>query len=401
MKCVLLAAGEGKRMHPLTFTRPKVMLPIANKPILEWNLLQAKKAGIKDFLFIVGYKSELVREYFGDGSQWNVHIEYVDQRKAMGTAHAIGIVEPFVDDFMVLSGDTIFGSKDIKTIVDHPNSMGVVEVDHPEEYGVVETKDAMVSKIHEKLENPPSNLINAGMYHFSQQIFTHIAQTEKSPRGEYEITDSINMLLNNQPMNSFVLNTWRDVGYPWQLLDATKEQIEQMKPVQQGTIESQATLIGDVTVGKGTIIRNGSYIEGPVVIGENSQIGPNCYIRPFTSIGNHCHIGNACEIKNSIIMDHSNAPHHNYVGDSIIGEHCNLGSGTKIANLRLDKKPVNVTINGKRIASNRRKLGAIIGDNTQTGINSMINIGSMIGNNVCIGPGALVRGEIQPGTQVY
>jgi len=116
MKCVILVAGEGKRMHPLTYTRPKVMLPIANKPLLEWNLLNAIDADIKEFVFVVGYKSEMVRNYFGNGEKWNVNIEYINQGNALGTAHAIGMVEKFVDDFIVLCGDTIFGKNDIKNI---------------------------------------------------------------------------------------------------------------------------------------------------------------------------------------------------------------------------------------------------------------------------------------------
>jgi bifunctional UDP-N-acetylglucosamine pyrophosphorylase/glucosamine-1-phosphate N-acetyltransferase len=153
-------------------------------------------------------------------------------------------------------------------------------------------------------------------------------------------------------------------------------------------------------VGKGTVIRSGTYIEGPVVIGNNSKIGPNCYLRPYTTIGNYCHVGNACEVKNSLIMDHSNVPHLNYVGDSIIGQHCNLGAGTTVANLRLDKNNIIVTLNGKKIDSKRRKLGMVIGDNVQTGINSIINVGSMIGNNVLIGPGAMAKGEIKPDTRI-
>ena len=141
---------------------------------------------------------------------------------------------------------------------------------------------------------------------------------------------------------------------------------------------------------------NGSYIEGPVAIGENCKIGPNCYIRPYTSIENSCHIGNACEVKHSIIMNNSNAPHQNYIGDSVIGDYCNLGAGTKIANLRLDKKNIIAILNGKTIDTKRKKLGAIVGDNVQTGINAMINVGTLIGCNVFIGPGSLVRGDIQP-----
>ena len=137
MKCVILAAGEGKRMHPLTFTRPKVMLPIANKPILEWNLLNAIDAGLTEFVFIVGYKSEMVRNYFGDGTNWNASIEYVNQGKALGTAHAIGTVENFVDDFIVLCGDTIFGKEDFQNIAKNKMSMGLVKVENAKELSLI------------------------------------------------------------------------------------------------------------------------------------------------------------------------------------------------------------------------------------------------------------------------
>ena len=159
----------------------------------------------------------------------------------------------------------------------------------------------------------------------------------------------------------------------------------------------RAEVKGKVYIGKNTVIRSGSYIVGPVMIGDNCDIGPNCYIRPSTSIGNNCHIGAAVELKNSIIMNGCKIPHHNYMGDSIIGENCNLGAGTKIANLRLDK--ANIKINGKD--TGRRKLGAIIGDNVKTGINSSINVGTLIGNNTVIGPDTMVKGVIVPNTKIY
>jgi len=400
MKCVILAAGEGNRMHPLTYTRPKVMLPIAGKPILEWNLINARAAGLKEFIFIVSYKSEMVREYFGNGKPWNVKITYVNQGKALGTAHAIGTVEPFVKDFIVLCGDTIFGVYDIKHLAKNGTKIGLVKVDDATEYGIVELKESHVLKIHEKMDQPISNTINAGVYHFNKQIFEYIRKTEKSPRGEYEITDSINMLVNKENMEGVFLKEWRDVVYPWHLLDANEELVKKMKTKIQGIVEKNVVLNGTVCIGKGTVIRSGTYIEGPVVIGNDSKIGPNCYLRPFTTIGNHCHVGNACEVKNSIIMDHTNVPHQNYVGDSILGQHCNLGAGTKIANLRLDKKNVTIILNGKKIDTKRKKLGAIIGDNVQTGINATINIGSMIGNDVYIGPAGFVKREVTSFTKI-
>ena len=400
MKCIMLAAGEGKRVHPLTYTRPKVMLPIANKPLLEYNIINAKKAGVKDFIFVVGYKSEMVRNYFKDGKKWKVKIEYVNQGTPQGTAHAIGLVEKFVDNFIVISGDTIFGEKDIKKIVEIKNSIGLFKIENADEYGIVETKGKRLVKIYEKMPNPFTNIINAGIYHFNKEIFNFIKLTKKSIRGEYEITDTINMIVNKKNIKVVLLNEWRDVVYPWHLLDANEEILEKLEKKIDGNIEKNATVKGKVIIGKNTIVKSGSYIEGPVIIGDNCKIGPNCYIRPYTSIGNECHIGNACEIKNSIVMNNSNTPHQNYVGDSIIGENCNLGAGTKVANLRFDKKNIFVVLNGKKIDTKRRKFGTITGDNVQTGINSMINVGSIIGNNVFIGPGTITNGEIQSNTKI-
>jgi len=400
MKCVILAAGEGKRMHPLTFTRPKVMLPIANKPILEWNLLNAIDAGLTEFVFIVGYKSEMVRNYFGDGTNWNASIEYVNQGKALGTAHAIGTVENFVDDFIVLCGDTIFGEEDFQNIAKNKMSMGLVEVENAKEYGIVKLEGKRIVQIHEKMENPISNVINAGIYHFDSNIFGYIHKTGKSPRGEYEITDSINLLIKEESMEGIFLKEWRDVIYPWHLLDANEERLKKSEGGIEGDISENATLTETVIVGKNSKILPGSFIEGPVVIGSDCKIGPNCYIRPYTSIGNSCHVGNACEIKNSIIMDSSNVPHQNYVGDSVIGKNCNLGAGTKIANLRLDKKNINTILNGKKLDTNRRKLGVIMGDDVQTGINSAVDVGTIIGNKVFIGPGAMAKGEIKPNANI-
>jgi len=400
MKCVILAAGEGKRMHPLTYTRPKVMLPIANKPFLEWNLLNAIDAGIKDFVFAVGYKSEMVRNYFGNGEKWNINIEYINQGKALGTAHAIGMVEKFVDDFIVLCGDTIFGKNDIKNIAQKENSMGLLEVENPDDYGIVEIKGKNVVKIYEKMDEPFSNVINAGIYHFNKKIFYYIKKTDKSPRGEYEITDSINLFVKEQTIRGIFLKEWQDAVYPWHLLDANEEILKKMKKDIQCDVEKNTTLKGTVIIGKNAKILSGSYIKGPVVIGDDCKIGPNCYVRPYTAIGNGCHIGNACEVKNSIIMNNSNVPHQNYVGDSIIGQNCNLGAGTKAANLRLDKKNIKVVLNGKKFDTKRRKLGTIAGDNVQIGINSMMDSGSIIGNDVKIGPGAMAKGEIKPKTRV-
>jgi bifunctional UDP-N-acetylglucosamine pyrophosphorylase/glucosamine-1-phosphate N-acetyltransferase len=193
------------------------------------------------------------------------------------------------------------------------------------------------------------------------------------------------------------VDSWLEMSYPWDLLTAGEQMMADMDTCIDGIVEANVAMNGAVRLGQGSRIRSGSYISGPVIIGENCDIGPNCYIRPATAIGDGCHIGAGVEVKNSIVMNGTKIPHLSYVGDSVIGENCNLGAGTKIANLRLDKR--NVVARG--IDSHRRKLGAIIGDEVQTAINASINTGTIIGNRAWIGPGALAKGNIAPGSRVF
>ncbi|MFP3910075.1 MAG: bifunctional sugar-1-phosphate nucleotidylyltransferase/acetyltransferase [Archaeoglobaceae archaeon] len=406
MQAVILAAGEGTRMRPLTYTRPKVMLPVFNKPILEHLIEELKRAGIKDVVFVVGYRDDTIRGHFGDGSNWGLKIYYVTQRKQLGTADALRSSSHLLEDrFLMLNGDAIIDSKDIEKITsDNSMAMGVFKVENPQDFGVVELNGGNITGIIEKPDEPPSNLINAGIYYFDQNILKAIEETPKSKRGEYEITDSIELLIRDgYQLKAKEISTWIDVGYPWDLLDAneymlyTQEQDLKMK----GDVEEGAVIKGPVGIGEDTMIRAGSYIIGPVLIGKSCDIGPNCFIRPYTTIGDNCKVGNGVEVKNSILMSKSKIPHLSYVGDSIIGEDCNLGAGTKIANFRLDKEPIYVSVKGKKVNTGRRKFGAVLGDNVMTGINVSINIGTMIGNNVFLAPATKVEGFIEPDSMVF
>ena len=400
MKAIILAAGEGSRMRPLTYVRPKVMLPIANKPILEHLLIEASKAGIEEFIFVVGYKDEQVRDYFANGEKWGVSIAYANQRKQLGTADALKMIEGLVEgNFLVMNGDIIVNRKDIKKLAGkNDNTLSVIEVKDARDLGVVELSEGKVVQIYEKEAKPPSHMANAGLYLFTPEIFSAISMTAKSSRGEYEITDSLRLLMDKGHDIAYQkINYWLDLSYPWDLLPANESLLAGIKVQNSGEVEENVVMKGVVAIGKNTVVKSGSYIVGPVIIGQNCEIGPNCYIRPYTAIGDSCHIGGAVEVKNCIIMRGSKLPHHNYVGDSIIGEECNFGAGTKIANLRLDKKEIWVA----DINTGRRKLGAIIGDRVETGINASINVGSMIGNNTFIGPGALASGVILPNSRIF
>lgn len=400
MLAVIMAAGEGKRMHPLTHTRPKVMVPIAGKPILEHLILQLTQTGINDIILIVGYYAEAIREYFGQGENLNVNIEYHTQRKQLGTADAIRNLDKLIDsNFFLVNGDAIVQAHDVAQIISgEGNVMGLISLDDTSDMGVVEVQGNCVVKIHEKVKNPPSQLVNAGVYLLTPEIFSAIAEIPPSPRGEYELTDALQLMVDRQvPVTAEKIGSWLNISYPWDMLQANEELLANQKAGTLAEIEDNVVIQGAVSVGKGTVIKSGSYIVGPVIIGDDCEIGPNCYIRPSTSIGNHCHIGNAVEVKNSIIMSHSNVPHHNYVGDSIIGEYCNLGAGTKVANLKLNKQTISVG----SINTGRRKLGVIMGDRVQTGINSCLNVGCSIGNDAIIGPSMVARGIIKPRAKIF
>jgi bifunctional UDP-N-acetylglucosamine pyrophosphorylase/glucosamine-1-phosphate N-acetyltransferase len=376
------------------------MLPLAGKPIIEHLLMEMQKAGIKDFVIISGYHDEIIRSYFGNGSHWNIDIQYVNQRKQLGTADALRMAADFIDgDFIMANGDIIVNHQEIRHLIArNGNIMSTIELPDVSNLGVVEILEGKVQHIYEKMAEPPSHLANAGLYLFTEDIFRAIEKTEKSLRGEYELTDSIQILVDSGvPVYYQMLNKWLDLSYPWDLLTANENFLTELKSQNSGEIEVNVVMKGPVFVGEGSIIRSGAYIIGPVIIGQNCDLGPNCFIRPSTSIGDNCHIGATVEIKNSIVMNGTKIPHLSYVGDSIIGENCNLGAGTKIANLKLDKK--NISVNG--VDTRRRKLGAIIGDNVETGINTSINVGTLIGNNTHVGPGALVHGIISPGSRIF
>ncbi len=409
MKGYILAAGEGLRMRPLTSNIPKPLLPVAGKPFLEHNIDSLRDAGIKDVILLVGWRAQRIREHFGDGKEFGVRIEYVEQEERLGTAHAIGMIKDMVDaPFLCMYGDVVLTRESVKGLVEHHSKvkgtvMALTSVEDPRRYGSILTEAGVVKEIVEKPENPEGNLINAGAYILEPGIFEAIAETKKSPRGEFEITDTFKLLMkkDNHIYTHLLKGEWIDVARPWDLLEANRILMANLKNEIKGEVSERATVVGHIQVGKGARVLPGSYIQGPAIIGEGSEIGPNAYLRPSTSIGERCKIGNAVEIKNSIIMNRTNVPHLSYVGDSVIGERCNLGAGTKVANLRLDEKEVNVVVDGRKVSSGRRKLGVIMGDDVKTGINASIDVGTVIGEGTSIGLGAVVRGTIAPGSRIF
>jgi len=414
MKAVLLAAGEGVRLMPITATRPKHLIKVGGKPILQFCLEAVKKAGIDEAVIVTHYMGESIRSYFGDGAKLGLKLSYVEQKAVLGTGNAAEAAEPYVDgDFILIYGDLLFGQDAVKDVLSQFKSgktaavMGVVPVDKPESYGIIaQDKEGKVKRIVEKpvAGKAPSNLANAGVYVFSHDVFSKIKQTKKSIRGEWELTDAITMLAQEGKTvlaAQLSKDDWFDVGRPWDLLDANVWALKRMEHKVLGTVEQGAHLIGPVTVTESARVRSGAYIEGPVFIDEEADVGPNCYIRAGTSLGKKTRVGNGCEIKNSILMDGTHAGHLSYVGDSILGEKCNLGAGTIMANYRFDAGFIKMMVKDQAVDTGRRKLGAVLGDNVKTGIKSLFMPGVKVGANTWVGANFMVERDLPANTMAF
>ena len=413
MKAVVLAAGEGVRLQPITANRPKHLIRVGGKPILQHCLEAIKASGINDAVIVTHYIGDAIRQHFGDGTKLGLKIEYIEQATVLGTGNAAGVAEPFVDgEFVLVYGDLLFNPEALRRVVglfaaEKPVAvMAVVPVDKPESYGIVELSNQ--NRIERIVEKPthnkaPSNLANAGLYAFSAEIFKKIRNVKASVRDEVELTDALSLLVKD---GKSVLATeisktdWLDIGRPWDLLEANCWVLKRMKHEVYGNVENGAHLVGPVTVSETARVRSGAYIEGPTFIGEGSDVGPNCFIRACTSIGENVRVGNACEIKNSIIMDHTHVGHLSYLGDSILCERCNLGAGTIMANYRFDSGAVKMVVKEKLVDTGRRKLGAILGDEVKTGVNSVLMPGVKVGANSWVGANFMVERDLPPNTVV-
>ncbi len=408
MKAFILAAGEGTRMRPLTANTPKPLLPVAGKPFLQHTLEALRDAGVTEATILTGWRGRRLREFFGDGSSLGMSLTYEEQEKRLGTAHAVSLAQGHADGaFLSVNGDVVLSKEAAAGLLkvwkkSKGTLMALATSATPATFGVVEVENGRVASIVEKPKRPQSNLVNAGIYAFQEDIFDYIARTPLSSRGEYEITDTLRLLMDDHPVLAHELGQdWIDVGRPWDMLKANELLLHNLESEVLGEVEDGAVLNGPVRVAEGAIVRSGSYIVGPVVLGEAAEVGPNAYVRASSAVGRGCKVGASCEVKNSILMDGTHVPHHNYVGDSVIGERVNLGSGTKIANLRLDERNVVVRVKGEAVDTGLRKLGAIIGDDVKTGVNAVLDVGTVVGEGSFIGPGAVARGVLAPGSRVH
>lgn len=406
----MLAAGAGTRMRPLTMTCPKALLPVAGRPLLLHVLDRAVEAGAKRLHVVVHHGAGLVRAAVGEEHK-GVAVVFHEQGEARGTGHAVASLDPGPQEgFLLLSADTLVETADLKRLVEAAGAgtgaggglvVGAHRAHDPRAYGALEHEGDRLVRIHEKTEKPPSDLVNTGTYLFPTAILDAARKLKPSPRGEFELTDAVNEVAAGGEARIVELGSWIDVGRPWDLLHANQVVLEAKRDdagywVQEGLVEEGVRLRGPVRVEQGARVEAGSVIEGPVVVQAGARVGPLAYVRAHSVIGEGCHVGAHTEIKNSLLFAGSNAPHLNYVGDSILGSGVNLGAGTVIANLRHDGADIDVTLDGGvRVGSGRRKLGAILADHVKTGINVSLDCGSVVGAGALLAPGQSFRGYLE------
>lgn len=404
MKAIVLAAGEGRRCRPLTANRSKVMLPVANRPILEYVIESLVKNDIIDIILIVGYEKERIMDYFEDGVDFGAKIEYVEQTVQLGTAHAIEQARLYIEkgsDFIVLNGDNIIEPATIRQLLDSAKgdvTFLTARKDNICGYGVVLTKGPKVTKIIEKPKTLVSHLINTGTYVFNERIFPEIEKTGISPRGEYEITTALqNMIEIGKDVYAVTTNRlWLDSRYPWDLLKSNSGMLSRKRDIaSRGVLEDGATIIGDVSIGENSTIRAGSYIVGPAIIGDNCDIGPNAVILPSTSIGNNVSVGPFVSIKNSILMDNARIGAHAHVSYSIIANNTNLGPYCATET----KENVDVRLGNELVKAG--KIGSIIGDNCELGLRVLTKAGILISKGCRIESDTTIRDNLPEGSLVF
>ncbi len=319
MKAVILAAGEGKRLRPFTETMPKVMLPVANKPILEYVFDAVKKSGIDEIIVVVGYKKEVIMEYFKDYK--DIKITYVNQTKQLGTAHALLQAKKHIkESFIVLAGDNIIDYGSISKLMKTPSDYAILIKEHPypSKYGVVFVENNNIRRIVEKPKEYIGKYISTGIYKLPRSVFTDIERC--TSEGVHALSSVIQALVDKEKkINTVLAKSWMDIIYPWDLIHVNEAMIQGISASAGGVIERGVTLKGAVSVGKDTKIYAGSYIVGPVVIGEGCEIGPNACIFPSTTIGNNVVIHPFSEIRSSVIMDDVHIASNSFISRSVVG----------------------------------------------------------------------------------
>lgn len=332
MQGVILHGGQGTRLRPLTHTGPKQLIKVAGKPVSQWVLEQLRDSGIRDIVIILGDNNpNKVVEYYGDGSRFGVKITYVYQGKARGLADAVYKVKDVIteDRFLVYLGDNIVPYDDLSSFLSFKGSASILlaKVDNPNRFGVAVIKEGKVVKLVEKPKERISDLALVGVYGFTKEIFDVIEDLKPSWRGELEITDAIQGLIDRgrEVEYRIIEGWWKDTGTPKDILEANSFLLDKHAERRIEGEVRDSSVDGRVIIGKGALVEN-STVRGPAYIGKGSKI-INSYIGPFTSIGDDCEVKDS-EIEHSVVLDNVKVEGVSMM-DSLVGNNSSVVKGKR------------------------------------------------------------------------
>jgi glucose-1-phosphate thymidylyltransferase len=334
MKGLILSGGKGTRLRPLTYTRAKQLVPVANKPVLFYGVEAIVAAGIKEIGVVVGDTREEIQQALGDGSRFGARITYIDQDAPRGLAHAVLISEPYLrgEPFVMYLGDNLIADG-ITALVDDYRRIGcnsqilLARVANPEQFGVAELANGTVVRLTEKPPQPRSDLALVGVYMFDETIFEAVRAIRPSARQELEITDAIQWLVDHGKSvhPHIVSGWWKDTGKIEDMLEANRIILDTFKPRGIESVDSGCRVEGKVVVEPGAKLFQ-STIRGPAIIGPGAEIR-NAFVGPYTSIGPDCFV-ESCEIENSIVLQGSRLEKiPGRIADSLIGTNVRIHPG--------------------------------------------------------------------------
>ncbi|MBI4042724.1 MAG: glucose-1-phosphate thymidylyltransferase [Deltaproteobacteria bacterium] len=331
MKGLILSGGKGTRLRPITHTSAKQLIPVANKPILFYGIEAMRFAGILEIGIIVGQTRNEIVEAVGSGERWGVQITYIDQPEPLGLAHAVKTACAFLkgDPFVMYLGDNLLKCG-ISHFVEEFQKSGahaqilLAKVPNPQDFGVAQLSGDQVVRLVEKPKHPPSDLALVGVYMFDSHIFKAVEKLKPSARGELEITDAIQWLIDQgfEVSSHQVTGWWKDTGKREDLLEANRLACDALETHIDGDVDSESSIYFKVVIEKGAVVRR-SKIRGPAIIGKDTLI-EDAFIGPFTAIADQCDI-RECEIEDSILLDHTVINQiAQRISGSVIGRHVRI-----------------------------------------------------------------------------
>ncbi|KYC44445.1 MAG: Bifunctional protein GlmU [Candidatus Methanofastidiosum methylothiophilum] len=366
------------------------MLPLGDTTILGNILNIFKSSGIEKVSIVVGHKAEIIQDYIKNINM-GIDVSFIEQKERLGTGHALMIASYYVNsDFICVYGDLLFKENFIVSLISKFKSSGSIammaltESDTPEFFGSVTVEGSEVTGIFEKSDTPPSNLINTGIYCFKKEAFSYINNTKISPRGEYELTDSLKMMMGggNKVMWMPLDGKWLDIGRPWDLIDANMFFLESVK----NYVSKDSKISPDSQIGSPVYIDSFSVIDSseiisPCLLSKNVNIGTSSKISSSV-IRKNVKIGSNCTIENSVVMEGAKIGNNSFISFSVIGENSDVGK-----NVILESKSegtIKFKIKGELVDSNRTQLGSVVGKNVKIKDNSVIRPGQKIESNSII-----------------